>query len=74
MSRDEAELGRAAAAAREADMSEELLRARRAAEKAVNSGEMNTIAVEKALQSRYEQEALRLKEQIRAAEDKVRRA
>lgn len=66
------EAQRSAAAVREAELGEELRRARRATERALSSGETDVIAVEKSLRTKYEEDVSHLQERARFAEERVR--
>lgn len=80
--RDEAETARAsvaaaleehktAAAARESELGEEMLKARRVAEKMMNAGDDDVIAVEKMLRAKHEKEVSDLRDRACTAEKQV---
>ena len=61
-----------AAAAREAELSEELRQARQAAARAAYTGEDHVIAMEKAMRGKHEQEVAELQTRASESEERVR--
>lgn len=80
--RDEAEAARASvavaleehkttAAARASELGEEMMKARRTAERMINAGDDNVIAVEKLLRAKHEKEVSKLRDRACEAEKRV---